>query len=408
MRKQELIDAINAFPESTKYQEGKINATTLKRVLKNVLEEEHSAYDIWLEQGNTGTLSDFLEDYQDNIILQQERSKLGGLLTNGSGHLKSNFNFSFATYDPLISDQGMGSFRMPPNYSFKLSDEFIPVNPNKVYRLSGSATTNQDGYDNNRKLYLGLVCYDKDKRVISAVTSMYYGRFTLTKPYVIGVDDFMYVDNVTNIDQFTGQTGFLHYRLGMHVWNYKSSDGYKYKYYTQHQLKTIIEDGTVAIPFEDGYKIPVKTSANGMTTNFSSVGETLPAGTELSVTNAGGTYKYIGLVNERPALYPQWSRVEGYIGGVDYTGRNVTHNFAPGTTYVKIMFITMRESGGENAAQWLADMNFVEVNDVFQQRVESGTTNNKYSRLEKVEVHPTTGEPYVKYKTREVKLSEDI
>lgn len=405
MTKQQLLDEIHALPESAVYKEGKINATTLKRILKHVLEEEHSAYDLWLEQGNTGSLADFLKNYQDNIILQQEASKLGGLVTNGSGHLKNNYNFSFATFDPLVSDKGMGSFKMPSYHKYSVSDEFIPVNPNKVYQITGSATINQDGYDHNRRLYLGLVCYDKDKKTIQSTNSMYYGRFKLTKPYVIGVDEFMYVDNVTDIPQLAGGTNFPVYRLGMHVWNDKSSDGYEYKYYTRHQLKEIIEDGTVAIPFEGGFKIPVKTT--GMTPNFSARGEVLPTGMELSVTSAGGTFKYIALVNERPALYPQWSRAEGYIGGIDYTGRNIANNFAPGTAYAKIMFITMRDSGGENPIQWLGDINFKEVEDVFQERIGVGAFNNKFSRLKKIKINQLTNEISVEAVTRKVTFSED-
>lgn len=406
MRKQELIDAINALPENPKYQEGKINSKTLKRVLKHVLEEEHSAYDIWLEQGNTGSLSDFLKDYQDNIIFQQEASKQGGLVTNGSGHLKSNYNFSFATFDPLVADRGMGSFKAPPHNKFSVSDEFIPVNPNKVYQLTGSATTNEEGDANDRKLYLGLTCYDKDKKSITSINIMYYGRFTLIKPYVIGVDEFMYVDNVTNIPQLAGATGFPAYKLGMQVWNYKSSDGYEYKYYTRNYLREIIEEGTVAEPFEDGFKVPVKTT--GMSISFSAIGEVLPAGTELSINSAGGTFKYMGIINKVPAVYPQWTRVEGYIGGIDYTGQNFHHNFAPGTAYVKIMFLTMRESGGDNPAQWVADINFKEVHNIVQHREANGTIGQTCSRLKGLEINPDTGEISVELKTFKLTFSEDV
>lgn len=392
MKKQDLINEINALPEGKSKRTSKIKASTLKHILKETVNQKKTAYDLWLEEGNTGTMSDFLSSLPESEVREKEASKSGGLVVNGSGHLKSNYNFSFATYDPLIVDQGMGSFRLPPVFRSYFSDFLIPVDPKKVYKFTASMTTNQDGFDAQRRIYLGLAPCDHDGQVMAADTHMYIGRFKLIQPYVIGVDKFMYVDNVTNIDQLTGSTGHPSHKLRMYVWNYRSDNGKDYKYYTRNRIFQFLEDGTQAIPIAGGFKIPVKTEGIQIVGELQ-YGKTLDAGTELSVGSSGGNYKYIGSYHETLPLYPSWKRCESYIGGIDYSGCNKNHNFPPGTAYVRVLVIPYSMTGGDNPIQWISDINLVEVDNVRQQRVNYGTLNKPYSQLKMVGINQTTNEP---------------
>jgi len=392
MKKQELKNEINALPEGNGNTSNKIKSTALKYILNETVNQRKTAYELWLSEGNAGSLSDFLSTYQDTQAAEKETSKLGGLVINGSGHLKNNTNFSFATYDPIIVDQGRGSFKLPPVFKSYVSDYLIPINPKKVYKFTASITTNQEGYDNGRRIYLGLAPCDYDGNRMTSDQHMYVGRFNLIKPYVMGVDKFMYVDNVDNIPQLTGSTGHPIYRLRMQVWNDKSANGIQYNYYTRNRINNIIEDGAKAIPIAGGFKIPVKTEGVQYIGALQ-YGKVLEVGTALSIANSGSNYKYIGFGNETLPLYPEWSRCESYIGGIDYTGNNQINNFPPETAFAKILIIPYGGgSGGENPIQWLSDINLIEVENVLQHRHEAGSLNKKYSKLKKMVINHVNNE----------------
>lgn len=65
---------------------------------------------------------------------------------------------------------------------------------------------------------------------------------------------------------------------------------------------------------------------------------TWPTGTRIANTFSGVAYKNSFFGPLIPAQSDTWYRTLNHMGGIDTSGTNVSHNFPPGTVFVKVMW----------------------------------------------------------------------
>ena len=149
-------------------------------------------------------------------------SKGQQLIINGNGVLGDNTNFSQMTYDPTMSFNGSpGVFTS--SYAYPLvSDEFIPIDYNKKYKLSLDIQSVPDTISTFN--YMLLMFYDIDKKEISAIDHMYFAGSTTKLARDLNVGDTeIYVDDLSGWAHKTKD-----YQRAIIFWDYKNSYGYQY------------------------------------------------------------------------------------------------------------------------------------------------------------------------------------
>jgi hypothetical protein len=95
------------------------------------------------------------------------------LVTNSNGHMGSNYNFGgfYLSQDDTHDGQPASFLAFPGHSTYRYSDEFIPVDPTKSYRISLWAKAgNADGtrYNADNKQYFGIEYFDSDLNFISS------------------------------------------------------------------------------------------------------------------------------------------------------------------------------------------------------------------------------------------------
>lgn len=242
------------------------------------------------------------------------------LVVNGNGMLGDNTNFDGLVFDGSYSNNSPGSFTYltPNEYINFTTQELFPINPDKRYEVEiDMITKNHLAY-----MYTFLAFYDVDKLGISVGNHGYYtgSDAVLTSSCdnnstQITVDDASYYANLIGT------------KIVILFWDYKNSFGYKYPPHTYTRYST----SEVTIVSVSGNTITFSAKIGG-----SSV--THAAGTTISRTRYGGTYKYVAAVG----VYPNntsWSHYSGFMAGVDFSGQNVTGKFPPGVAYAKFGFL---------------------------------------------------------------------
>ena len=220
------------------------------------------------------------------------QSRVGGLVTNGTGLLKNNENFSQFTYDPSEAYSGFGSFKITGSNQVTTMDEVIPVDPNGTYEFS-FATKVEDGAKTT-KMYALVDCLDIDGSQILpmhvktyAVTLAEDLEAASTTIKIIPEDvaklkaaagwrwssgELMYIAN----GKYTSQSGY-HYPEGTYSRNILNGAG------VANNKTTLSDDGTWVI----GSSLVVT--------------ETIKAGKKLIVSFDGGVYSY-WMTNVRDAV----------------------------------------------------------------------------------------------------------
>jgi len=163
----------------------------------------------------------------------------------------------------------------------------------------------------------------------------------------------------------TGWTGSVNsFGRGIIVWNYVNSLGFAYPPQTYSRNR-----------FHDLWAsdASVNTSTGVITLSVPWAGVAIPAGTPLSRSNSGSTFKYITTATDIPYTN-QWVAHTGTIGGVDTTGTNINNMFPPGVASVRLVFLNNRDIAGSTA--WYSNIQFgVDLQEAFD-----GTANNQLSR----------------------------
>lgn len=220
------------------------------------------------------------------------QSRVGGLVTNGTGLLKNNENFSQFTFDPAEAYSGFGSFKITGSNQVTTMDEVIPVDPNGTYEFA-FATKVEDG-TKTTKMYALVDCLDIDG---SQILPMHVKTYAVTLAEDLeagsttikiipddvaklkaaagwrwGSGELMYIAN----GKYTSQSGY-HYPEGTYSRNILNGAG------VANNKTTLSDDGTWVI----GSSLVVT--------------ETIKAGKKLIVSFDGGVYSY-WMTNVRDAV----------------------------------------------------------------------------------------------------------
>lgn len=265
-------------------------------------------------------------------------SKGDNLVTNGGGSLGNNSNFSAFEFDGSDSYSGGGSFKDSSPANQKLSDDLIPVDISKSYKLSLWAKTNPHV---GAKYYVGVYEHDMDGQPIYAENHMYVQSTlsTLTQDLKPG-DTVVYLDNVTN----WLNTAPIHQRK-LIFWDYVSNTGYKYQplTYSRHvSPQDLWADGSI------------NTTNKSITLKAPWSGSLVKAGTKLSQGSSGSGFRYIAASNI--AIPGTWTNYSGVISGLNNSGNDAQNSFSWGTAYVKIGFLNNRDVTGSTV--WYSNISF--------------------------------------------------
>ena len=244
------------------------------------------------------------------------------LVINGSGLMGDNTNFSSLIFDASKSNGSAGSFtRIGSTYTIEYSNNFFPINPTLRYSFELDAMSSKA----KASMYSFLDFYDVDKKQISSCDHMYIPNTltTLAKDLKNG-DTVVYLTDMTN---WLTSGGNNIYTRGFIFWNYKNSFGYMYPEHTYS--KNCYFD----LYADSG----INTTAKTITLKKPWTYGTFPAGTKVSQSNSGNTYKYQAMIYSIPPT--EWKHYSGHYDGIDYSGQNVGDKIPPGAAYARIGFL---------------------------------------------------------------------
>ena len=220
------------------------------------------------------------------------QSRVGGLVTNGTGLLKNNENFSQFTFDPSEAYSGFGSFKITGSNQVTTMDEVIPVDPNGTYEFS-FATKVEDG-TKTTKMYALVDCLDIDGSQILPMHVKTYA-VTLAEDLEAGSTTIKIIpDDVAKLKAAAG------WRWGsgelMYIANgkYTSQSGYHYPEGTYS--RSILNGAGVA-----NNKTTLSDDGTWVIGSSLVVTETIKAGKKLIVSFDGGVYSY-WMTNVRDAV----------------------------------------------------------------------------------------------------------
>lgn len=272
-------------------------------------------------------------------------SKGTDLVVNGTGLLGNTYNMPGAfAFDGAQTPNLPGAFRFDGyGGGTHISNELLPVDPNRVYRLTSylrQASVPGDwsafNYGERHLQYMGLACFDADKNEISS--SNYHRRpiaavdtlTTLAAPLRPG-DTSMTLASATGWNNTNASASLR--TLG--IFEYKNSFGFKYPDYTRLTASALwnvggIDTGTGVVTFNQ--PLPAHMA------NPDDPDGEWPIGTKVANTASGALlYSFFGGMAV-PAV-DTWYRVTNFIGGRNEYGGGVWYNFPPGTAYVKILWL---------------------------------------------------------------------
>ena len=276
-----------------------------------------------------------------NNITDYISSRGENLVTNGTGLMKNNTNFSRMVFDGTDNYGSSGSFKYTGGYTTMESDELIPVDPNETYKMSYYIKENP--YVGARTY--GLVSsYDPDGKSIMASHTMFVAN-TLTElaQDLKNGDTKIYLNSTSNWIN-TGTAGVATHTRKLIVWDYSNSYGYTYppETYSRRIWGNLWDPGAI------------NHTEKSITLKVPWAGGTIAIGTKVSNGYDGGNYKYISGSN---FTNPQeWTNKNGLIGGIDMSGQNISNMFFPGTSAVKVGWLLNRDVSG--GTTWLTNITF--------------------------------------------------
>ncbi len=269
-------------------------------------------------------------------------SRGAGLVTNATGHLANSYNYppSFA-FDPAETPNMPGAFAKSGYYSgAEEMEEFIPLDPNRLHRLGvylrqESVPGDWSGFANGERHahYMGFYCYDIDGYPISAAhhTRFHHaGQDSLTElsaPLAPG-DTVVQLVDASGWNESTSSI----YERGLVIFGYRNSLGKSYDHYSRIEDIDLFDLSGVD---KAQNRVTLKQPLPAALGNPDDPGGVWPAGTRIANRGAGSAYKFGFFSNLVLDATDTWFRIESAMGGVDLSGRNLPHNFPPGTTGVR-------------------------------------------------------------------------
>lgn len=281
---------------------------------------------------------------------QKTVSKGEQLITNGSGLMGDNTNFSTWTFDGAITNNSAGSFtKSAGSAGTYISDEYFPVNPLQEYTFSFDVKSAKGV----GRLYSMFVFYDADQNQITAGHHIYNVASTTTLARELKAGD-----TVIYLTNAAGFSTTFNYGFYMIIWNYKNKFGYTYPAGTYSRNR-------ITLPKTSANKLDsncLNTSANTITLSAAYTGATIPAGTSISQGGDGGIYKYFPCSNT--LIQTMWTNYSGKISGIDYSGQNISNTFPPGTAYAKLGFLWNYQGSGNGEQLWVTNLSVTDTTAV--------------------------------------------
>lgn len=272
--------------------------------------------------------------YVAQAVNDQAISRGTDLVTNGTGLLGTNYNFTGFTFDPTDAPVGAnGSFRTSAYMDTKFTSEFIPVDPSKKYILTMKARQRVAGKAS--RAYAGLAPYDAQGRSITPQMYVHDRRTEATLTTALNPGDTTMKVSALTASYWTHTPAYKY----VGVWNWDDGTG------------RVWPLGTYTRNFPDFTSVDEATKTITLSAPYA--GPAMPVGTPITRNFPGGNYMYTGPAND---IIPEtWTTYRSVpIGGLYDGNRQTTANaateFPPGCAKVKILFLSNRDvTGGEHA-----------------------------------------------------------
>lgn len=277
------------------------------------------------------------------------------LITNGSGGMLDNTNFSNYTYDQNETYSGAGCFRINIATGVKFSDEYIPIELGKRYVLSVYAKSGDVGggnYNAVNKQYFGLALYDIDKNSISDYhASKYAGSTDTTLAAALNPGD----TTITLTDATGWSNGGYPSMRNIAWFGYVNTYGYTYPDYTYTRLTSNLYSSNFSL----GAWGVGGITGNVITLRVPWAGPSLAMGAAVRNVGGGGTYKYTLLNNV--SVPNTWTSYTGQIGpGVPIDSVDAPNLFRPGTAFVRFLHLVNYHGTADNNVR-LSELSFVQT-----------------------------------------------
>jgi hypothetical protein len=268
------------------------------------------------------------------------------LVTNGTGMLGNNTNFSITTYSKSDAPTGaVGSFQFPAGATQRTMDELIPVDPNQIYefaydyrQVSGTA-----------KFYSYLSPYDAYGLAIGP--NHYMAQPNTLTTLAVALNPGATTVTLTSAANWSNAVGSSTHLRAFIFWNYVDPGGKAWPantYSRNHYGYDSYADGAI--------------SGNVITLRVPWAGPAIPAGTQVSNASSGGSFMYIGAaLADGPTTWTRFSgrTVKGALPGGGPS--SATTQFPMATATVQIGFLTNYAPSTGTPMQAVANISLNEI-----------------------------------------------
>lgn len=219
-----------------------------------------------------------------------------------------------------------------------LGDDFIPVDTNEYYQLSGSARSGDGlggGYSATNSQYFGFASYDADQKLIQPLHVSKIGPAVdtwLMKPLNPG-DEYVYLNDITGWYDGSGAA----WSRSLALFDYTDGTGVTHADYTYTR--------NVSVGAWDPGGID--RTLNRIRLSNVWAGESVSAGTAARNATSGNTFNYVALEDHR--VPDSWSNYAAIFGGNIGFGKS---DFRPGTSYIKPVVLANYLDGSSNEIHW--------------------------------------------------------
>lgn len=297
--------------------------------------------DIWMD-----TTSGFEKQWSGsawvntgNVSMQYISAKGTDLVVNGTGYLKTNYNFA-TFFDVNLTDVPTGAtasfYDKSTTYGPRLIDELIPFDPSKKYKFSFKMRQTVAGATN--RAYGMLVPYDAWGTSIGPKNYMFHANTTTTLAQALNNGDTTI--RLTSAANWYGQTGkpagANDHNRSMIIWNWTDPNG---KVWPQH---TYSRNYWAANTWADG---GVDLASNTITLSAPWAGGSFPVGTPVSNGSSAGSYMYMPSLQNQVVVPETWTAFSDlFTAGLQAdataasgrTGALWNTGVPPGTANVKV------------------------------------------------------------------------
>lgn len=247
----------------------------------------------------TNLNADLLDGQHGSYYTNYVQSRLQNLVTNGSGLLGNNTNFSSFVFNSTERFAGGGSFTYNGADTALQIDELIPVDIGKIHQMTYYAKLLNKSIPAEEPRHYGMiVSYDADGLIITPYNiSKVTGSTYTTLAVDLNPGDL----TITLTDATGWYSGPASHQRSIGFYPYTNSQGYTYPDYTY--TRNVMTNGVWA---EGGI------SGNVITLAAPYAGVARPAGTKVANHQSGGTYDYIA--GSFVVTQTSWTKYNGIIG----------------------------------------------------------------------------------------------